>query len=226
MDKRRALILFFAAGLAIAGGVAMAIARYPSDFDWMYTVLSHLASNRRNPEGGRWASGALVVAVILLWPVAGYLDRNLARKGKRRLGVSVCLRAGMASCAIIGFEEFLGVRFSDRIRKGHEAIALLSFFGFYIGLLGHYVYRIRDNAALLAPAILAIAPLCAVGVVQLLLYFDQRDLGWVGADWREMGIPFWLSFAFWQWLAVGFLALALGCLIAFDSPRGLRQRKI
>jgi len=192
----------------------MAIARYPAEFDWMYTVLSHLASNRRNPEGGRWASGALLVAVILLWPVVGYLNRNLAGEGKRGLGVALCLRAGIVGCAIIGLEGLLEVRFSDRVRKGHEAIALLSFFGLYIGLLGHYAYRIRDNIAFLAPAALALAPLCAVGIVQLVLYFDQRDLGWVSVDWRERGIPVWLSFAFWQWLAAAFLGLALGCLVA------------
>jgi hypothetical protein len=55
-------------------------------------------------------------------------------------------------------------------------------------------------------------PLAAIAITQFWLYIDQRDLGWVDTGWRAMGIPLWLSFAFWQWLAIVTLWLGLGAL--------------
>jgi len=34
-----------------------------------------------------------------------------------------------------------------------------------------------------------------------------------------MGIPIWLSFAFWQWLAIGFLWAGLGLLVLVGSRK-------
>jgi len=46
-----------------------------------------------------------------------------------------------------------------------------------------------------------------------LLWLGQRDVGWVDVAWRELGIPVWLSFAFWQWVAVALLWVGLGHLL-------------
>jgi hypothetical protein len=62
------------------------------------------------------------------------------------------------------------------------------------------------------PLFLVTSPLVAIGITQFWLYLDQRELGWVDTNWREMGIPLSLSFAFWQWLAIGCLWLGLGLL--------------
>ena len=62
-------------------------------------------------------------------------------------------------------------------------------------------------------ALLVAAPLAAIFVAQAVIYFDQRDLGWVDRSWREMGVSPLLSFAFWQWLAVAFLWAGLGHLL-------------
>jgi hypothetical protein len=87
------------------------------------------------------------------------------------------------------------------------------------GVMGFYYHRVRHAASSLWPALLVVLPLCAVGLSQLALYFDQRDLGWVNTAWREMGVPVWLSFAFWQWLAVWFLGLGLGYLVLWKPRR-------
>ena len=73
------------------------------------------------------------------------------------------------------------------------------------------------------PVLLVVTPMLAIGITQFWLYLDQRDLGWVDVGWREMGVPFWLSFAFWQWLAIGFLWVGL-CLLSFTSIENNKTR--
>jgi hypothetical protein len=208
-----ALLYFGAAALVLVAGVAMAAARFPGGFDWTYTVVSRLASPRRNPEGAHFAAGALLAAVALLWPVTGHLARVHGRvDGRPPLSVNV-LRLGLVGGGLLGIEGLLDLALSHRFRKAHEIVAIFTFLGFYGGVLGLYARRLRESASFLLPALLVVLPLCAVGASQLALYFGQRDLGWVDTAWREMGIPFWLSFAFWQWMAVLFLGLGIGFLV-------------
>ncbi len=192
----------------------MAVARFPGGFDWVYTVISRLASTRHNPDGARWLTGSLLATAILLWPVAGHLGRSFG-PGQARPRLSMAaLRIGLVGAVLLAIEGLTPLDLSRIARKAHEALALITFFALYLGILGLYVRRIRTARAFLWPALLVVLPLCAVGVTQLVLYLGQRDLGWVNTDWRDMGIPFWLSFAFWQWLAVAFLAVGLGLLVA------------
>ncbi len=220
--RRAALFWFGAAVLVLAFGVGMAIRQFPGEFDWMYTVISHLASTTRNPDGGRWASGALFFAVLLLWPATHFLARTTGRADILPRAAVAALRIGLICCAALALEGLLELDYSRHLRKGHEIVALFAFLGCYGGVLGMYLHRIRETASLLVPALMVILPLCAIGITQLALYFDQRDLGWVDTGWREMGIPVWLSFAFWQWLAGIFLGLGLGCLIVTGDGEGAR----
>ena len=73
------------------------------------------------------------------------------------------------------------------------------------------------------PLFLVASPLVVIGITQFWLYLDQRDLGWVDTSWRDMGIPLWLSFAFWQWLAIGFLGAGLG-LLSFTRIKDNKMR--
>ncbi|MGH7481147.1 MAG: hypothetical protein ACRELV_03260, partial [Longimicrobiales bacterium] len=87
--------------------------------------------------------------------------------------------------------------------------------------------RVRHDRRAWAGAAIGAAPLVAVGVTQLALYLDQRDLGWVDAGWRAMGVPLWLSFAFWQWLAVALLWVGLGFLLWVREPvDGARRNRL
>ncbi len=212
--SRAAALGFFAAALAAAaGGVAMAVRGFPGEFDWMYTVLSHLASPRRNPEGGRWLSGAFIVAVILVWPAVTRLGQCGPRGSRGLRAATASLRAGLLGGALLGIEGVTGLRLSDLLHKLHEAIALLTFLAFYGGVLGHCAVRARESRGFWLPAGLIVLPILAVGAAQLGLYVDQRDLGWVNTDWRAKGVPLWMSFAFWQWVAAACLAFGLGFLV-------------
>ena len=188
-------------------GVVTAVRIFPnSTYDWMYTVVSTLASRKYNPEGGRWFAIALGLSMLALWPVASYLRGTV---GDRRWPI-LALRAGILFGVAVGLERLAFVRFSSLVHNGHEALAVGTFAGLYTGLLGLYWQRVRHGSL---GALVVAAPLVAIFVAQTLIYFDQRHLGWVNYSWREMGVSPSLSFAFWQWLAVATLWIGLGHLL-------------
>jgi hypothetical protein len=196
------MIAVWAFTLALAtfvAGVMMAARYFPDPpYDWMYRVVSELASRKHNPEGGQWFSVALGFSMLALWPVVSHLRDTV---GDRRWPI-VALRAGI----LFG----MTVRFSSLVNNGHEALAVGAFAGLYTGLLGLYWQRLKLGRT---GALVVAAPLAAIFVTQIVIYFDQRDLGWVDHRWREMGVSPWLSFAFWQWVAVALLWIGLGHLL-------------
>jgi hypothetical protein len=218
MERRAALFCVIAAAASVAVGVVVAARNYPGGFDWAYTVISRLASNRRNPDGARWLSGFFLLGMVLLWPVAGHLKQRFDLSGWRRSLPLLGLRIGLLGGMILGLEGLFALDLSALGRKAHEAVAIVAFFGFYAGVLGLYGLRGRGNGASVWPALVVAAPLVAVGITQLALYFDQRDLGWVNTEWRELGVPLVLSFAFWQWVAVVLLGAGLALLVAAGDP--------
>jgi hypothetical protein len=82
----------------------------------------------------------------------------------------------------------------------------------YFGVLGLLFLVMLRQKIYVFTFLLVVSPIVAIGITLFLLYLDQRDLGWVDFSWREIGIPIWLSLAFWQWLVIGFLAAGLGLL--------------
>jgi uncharacterized membrane protein len=218
MGRTGAILCFAAAAVSVTLGVTLSARHVPGGFDWAYTVISRLASNRRNPDGAPWISGLFLLAMLLLWPVTGHLARTMRRAGRTPRLPILGLRIGLIAGATLGTEGLFALDLSPLGRKAHEVIAMAAFFGFYAGVLGLYLHRIRYSAASGWPAFLVTMPLVAVGITQIALYFDQRDLGWVNTGWRELGVPILLSFAFWQWMAVALLGMGLGYLVAVRDP--------
>ena len=177
----------------------------------MYGVVSELASRKHNPEGARWFSIALGLSMLLLWPAGSVLRDTV---GERRWPI-LALRAGILFGMAVGIERLVFARFSHLVNNGHEALAVGAFAGLYTGLLGLYGQRIRRGWT---GALAVAAPLAAIFIAQIVIYFDQRDLGWVDHDWREMGVSPLLSFAFWQWIAVAMLWVGLGTCCGRAGP--------
>ncbi len=157
--------------------------------------------------------------MILLWPCASAL-KNAHHDGVSAwTGFAIAaLRAGLLCGALLGVEKLLVRDLSNRFDKAHEMLALLTFAGLYIGILSLLVKAMLRKTVFLVPLLLVAGPLAAIAITQFWLYIDQRDLGWVDTGWRAMGISPWLSFAFWQWIAIGFLWLGLG-MLAFAAGR-------
>ena len=190
----------------------MAATNYPGGFDWVYTVVSALASQKHNPVGSFWLAGALSMAMALLWPYVAALKTRLASSIPVAGFAIGALRMGLICGVLLGAEKLLIHDLSSLIYKAHEILALLTFFGLYIGILSFLIQaklRQRINAI---QAMLGAGSLMAVGIILFWLYLVQRDLGWVDTSWRELGVPFWSSFAFWQWLTIAFLWVGLGLL--------------
>jgi hypothetical protein len=214
-SQRRALVSYALATVILGVGMALAAARYPGgSFDWAYTVISALASRKHNPDGAAWFAGAIAAAMACLWPVVVELTRN----GAAPRWVAVALRVGVVCGVFVGVERLVFHHFSDVVRKGHELVALVSFLGFYPGVLGLYAHRVKVRRGFLLPAVVAVVPLLGVGVREFYLYLAQRGIGWTNYDWRGHGAPLWLSFALWQWLAAVLLWLAVGHLLVTAQP--------
>lgn len=204
-SRRRALASIFLSVVAVVTGLLLAARTFPGGFDWVYTVMSALASRKHNPGGARWFAGGLALSMALLWPAVSWVAwREGGTTRAARFGVRA-LRVGVVLGVLVGVERLVFRHLSDRYDKAHEMLALVCFLSFYVGILAIDVHRVRRGAASLVPTVIMLTPLVAIGLSQLELYIDQRDLGWVGPEWRDMGVPFWLSFAFWQWLAAAAL---------------------
>ncbi len=204
----------------------MAARHYPGGFDWVYTVASALASRKHNPDGSAWFAGALFLAMVLLWPyVTAIAKRHAAPSATAKFAI-IAMRTGLVCGALLGLEKLLIKDLSNWIYKAHEILALFTFIGLYFGILTLLVQAMLRKKAFVIPLLTVTAPLAAIAITQFWLYLGQRDLGWVDTSWREIGIPLWLSFAFWQWLAIGFLWLGLGLLSLTainDKIRDTRQ---
>ena len=137
-QDRRWKIAAWAFALALATfwfGVVMAAQFFPdAPYDWMYRVVSELASRKHNPEGGRWFSVALGFSMLALWPAASFLRDTV---GDRRWPI-LALRAGILFGVLVGIERLTFVRFSSFVKDGHEALAVGTFAGLYTGMLGLY----------------------------------------------------------------------------------------
>lgn len=218
--RARALTTYSLSVATVLVGWFLASRRFPGGFDWVYTVMSALASRKHNPQGAAYFAAGLAVSLALLWPAASWLGkRDDASRGLARFGL-FALRTGIALGVVVGVERLVFFHFSDILSKGHEALSLLAFLSMYAGVLSLHANRARRGVASLWSAALAIVPLAAIGLSQLWLYLDQRDLGWVDRSWRDMGVPLWLSFAFWQWLAAAALWASVGHLVVPRLPAG------
>ena len=211
--RRHVAAWAFALALGLfAAGVVVSASQYPEQpYDWMYVVMSALASRKHNPVGGHWFAVGLGLSMLALWPVVSYL-RDVAARDARRWPI-VALRIAVLCGVAMGVEWIVFDHLSDLVHKAHELLALGVFIGLYAGVLGLYAERLRQDRRAWAGSLIVIAPLAAIGITQLALYLDQRDLGWVDAGWRAMGVPVWFSFAFWQWIAVAMLWAGLGHLV-------------
>ena len=222
LHLNRAVGWYLAALATLVTGSITAAHYFPGGFDWAYTVASALASQKHNPQGSAWFAAALTLAMALLWPYVSTLKQHQGSVHPVLARVAIgSLRTGLVAGALLGLERLLIRDLSALVYKAHEILGLLTFFGLYLGIIGLMIHATLRNRSQVFVLLLTVSPLLAIGITQFWLYIDQRDLGWVDASWRDKGIPVWLSFAFWQWLAIGLLWLGLGLL----AITGLRKNR-
>lgn len=210
--QHHALGWYLTSLLVLVASAMLAARHYPGGFDWHYTVASALASQKHNPDGSRWFAGGFILSMLLLWPYVARIKQAMA-VGLPAINLAIGLMRLGLICGVLVAAERLFIRdLSAWIYKAHEILAILFFLGWYLGVFILLLQVMLRHKLFVLPVILINAPLLAIGITQLWLYLVQRDLGWVDAQWQEMGVPLWMSFAFWQWLAIGFLWAGLGLL--------------
>lgn len=195
-------------GAVALAGAGIASGLYPGGFDWHYQVMSELASSVHNPAGGRWFAAALAASLAVLWPVTARCPRFGA----------IALRAGIVFGVLTGLERLLVPDASDLLDRSHEMLAMLSFVCLYVGVVAVCVVQLRTRRHPVTAALL-LAWFTALGAMLLYLWLGQRELGWVGREWRALGIPLWRSFAFWQWFACGSVWFAFAVFASWAPLR-------
>ena len=207
---RRALCATALVGvLAFWAGLWMAARTYPSEYDWRYMTISGLVYPDRNPDGYLWAWRGLMLCALggLCWTTVLLHDWKQESAGRRPVGIWA-LGVGylcMVSCAWLP-------GWFPRIPKGHDLLALLSFFGLCIGIV-RLTFHLAQQSPRLRPrnfpgncrlyagllAGVALSPILLAAVTQAYISHARPDLPWVGLEWRARGAPVYLSFAFWEW---------------------------
>lgn len=214
-DQWRIIHWYLAALVVFCTGVILAARLYPGGYDWQYTVVSSLASHKRNPEGGAWFAGSLVLSMLLLWPCVNHIRQGLYANVPGKAGYRmIALWTGILFTALVGAERLLIRDISSIIYKAHEIMALIAFLALYIGILGIMLKAAKRHLIHPVFVLLIAIPMLAIIISQTWIYPMQRELGWGKPHWRELGISYLVSFPFWQWLAMGFLWTGLGLLVA------------
>ena len=217
--SKRALWWYVGSVLVICFGTIMAAQYYPGGFDWFYTVASALASQKHNPTGSVWFAASLSLSMLLLWLYVSSIKTSLNALLPSAEFAITAIRFGLVCGFLLGAERLLIYDLSHRIDKAHEGLALFTLLGLYVGIIGLLLQFMHRKKSSIFPVLLILSPLVAIGIGALWLYLEQRDVGWVDTNWREKGIPIWLSFAFWQWLAIGLLWTGLGLLYVFSRKK-------
>jgi hypothetical protein len=193
--------------------------RYPVEYDWRYMTVSSLLSIDRNPAGYGWSSAGIAACGGL-----GFAWATLAAQRSRSPAEPD--RAGGFRAFQLGyFCTMLAAALPDRLApvpKAHEILAIVAFAGLTFGIARTFqtglVRRLRlggGNGRRWATAIVCavVSPVILAASAQAYVFFARPELPWVNLSWRARGIPLYLSFAFWEWVTCGVLAVYMAVLL-------------
>jgi hypothetical protein len=214
--------------LAFWVGMLLAARTYPSGYDWRYITISSLVYPDRNPYGYLWARAGIALCGLagMYWTALRVRSAKRAAFARQGAGVWI-LGLGylcMTSCALLPAQQ-LG------IPRAHDALALAAFVGICAGLMSctfqAFERSARDggpgpgrrlHAAVLAGA--ALSPIVLAAVAQAYVSYALPELPWVGLTWRARGIPAYLSFAFWEWIACAVFSVYMVALSGVAPAAG------
>jgi len=217
-------LIFVCGSMAVfffAGGIVLAACFFPGSYDWRYQGMSILWSRADNPAGHLFWSLGLVSALLLCLPSCGYFLRRLEPWSPRvahRAGFA--LRTGYIAGILVGLESAFFPNFGGYIYKAHEYTAIVAFSGIYLGAAGFWycltVWLLEDRRwlawAMGGLFLLCAAPVAGAILSQAWLFFDPHRPPWVSPEWVRLGIPLWLSIAFWEWLGACGLVICVTVL--------------
>lgn len=192
----------------LAGSVISAHC-FDGPFDWRYGTLSSLSTATTNPHGYAYCCLGMMVSFTMGLPLCGYISVRFAPIAPRAAWFSSrVLKVGFLGVVAVGLERLFFTSISLYIPKAHEYLSIVTFFGLLLGIAGFWLcltrWLLQERGwpvwALATLSLFSVGPILGTGLSQAYLYFVPNDLGWVRPDWAELGVPVYLSFAFWEWL--------------------------
>lgn len=226
--SKRFLIGVWAPFLSLLVGafLFLSASRFPGGYDWRYDVMCRLGYSWVNPGGCVCWSLALCLVCVMGFPCGGYFRMRLQHVSWRLSAfASGSLSAGLAAGILVGLDGVFLPRFDGLMPKLHEATATFAFVAIFFGVISFWYAMVKwlramqhwSMGACVLLSLLVALPFTGAMVSQLYLFFVPNDLGWVGPGWAELGVPIYLSFAFWEWLAIAGIYVCL-YVMAFLLP--------
>jgi len=210
-EKKFLVMVWYPTAMAVlALGTALSWNGFPGPYDWRYRAVSDLTSQVSNPGANIYNCIAMGITGAMLLPLPGYFRARLQDAARRTCIFSYyALYVGLIAGITIAFERSLFRNLSNQIHKAHEYMALVGFFGLFLGVVGFWLAlawqiqrrRPMPQWAMGLMLLVSGAPMIGATLSEGYLYFVPNQLGWVGPHWAEFGIPVYLSFAFWEWIA-------------------------
>lgn len=224
------------AAVAVASLVNSA-RHYAGGYDWRYQVMCKLGSASENPAGCGFWSFALGIVCATVIPSVGYFRARVAPVAPRLAALaSWALWIGAIAGIAVALDGVWTLSLNGFFHKAHEVCATLCFAAFCIGSLTLWFAAICwlhsaggwSGRACTAISLLVLVPFAGAMLSQAYLFFVPNDLGWVGPEWAKLGVPIYLSFAFWEWLAAAgiYLCLYIVALLLPPSSRPLSVESV
>lgn len=204
--------------VVVAWLFARSASHFPGGYDWRYDVMCRLGYGWVNPDGSVFWSLALCLICVMGWPCCGYFHARLRGTSPRMSAFAAwSLRVGLAAGFIVGLDGVFLPRLEGLLPKLHEIMATLAFAAIFFGVIGFWIAMIWwlrrarhwSISGCLMLSLGVVIPFAGAMVSQAYIFFFRKDLGWVGPDWAEQGVPLYLSFAFWEWLAIAGIYVCL-----------------
>jgi len=184
---------------------------FPGGYDWRFDVMCRLGYAHVNPDGSAYWALALFLVCVMGVPCCQYFYLRLAATAPRRAAFArVVLATGLVCGMVIAMDGLLLSRLNEIFQKLHEVVATTAFASIFFGVLAFWsamttwLQRTQGWEAwqCVLLSLLVLVPMAGAMLSQAWLFFVPNDLGWVGPDWAERGVPYYLSFAFWEWAAI------------------------
>jgi hypothetical protein len=208
------LACYLMAVAALCAGALAAASFYPRGFYWLSMSASRLAWRNANPLGAIYFSAGFTLTMAFLIPVIRFILAGSTPAGPLLRFSRIALHIGMAGGIVFGLERMLITDLNDHVPRAHELLVLVSSLAWFFGLIALSMHRLKHRTSGPWPAILTLAPLLIVGLGQGILYLDEiRELGWIDRGPPGVPAPFWLRFAFWQWVAMASLLAVVSLLM-------------